>query len=108
MRPQELIDVREGTLAPLQMHNANYNHVDSEQVRKIKETEKRTIADVVRKQVDRGITPITSGEFERPSFVAGFFESLDGIEIQFKQIAEFRTNHPIMRPCVTAPIYHFC
>ena len=81
------------------MHNLDYSAIDPELVKKQKAAEQKAIAEVVDAQVKRGITPITSGEFERSSFVSGFFEALDGIEIIDLPMSDFRTGHPIMRPC---------
>lgn len=38
------------------------------------------IAAVVQKQIDLGVRPITSGEYERTIFYSNFFENLEGIE----------------------------
>lgn len=38
------------------------------------------VAGVVQKQLDLGIRPITSGEYERTIFYSGFFENLEGFE----------------------------
>ncbi|KAJ6450359.1 hypothetical protein C8R45DRAFT_916862, partial [Mycena sanguinolenta] len=40
---------------------------------------KAAIADVVQKQLDLSIRPITSGEYERTIFYSGFFEKLEGM-----------------------------
>ncbi|KAF7338877.1 Methionine vitamin-b12 [Mycena sanguinolenta] len=40
---------------------------------------KGAIADVVQKQLDLAIRPITSGEYERTIFYSGFFEKLEGM-----------------------------
>lgn len=82
------------------MHNIDYSDADPELVQKVKDAEKKAIAEAVGEQVKRGITPITSGEYERPSFVSGFYEALEGIEIRFMERALFRTEHPIMRPYI--------
>ena len=86
------------------MHNSDKSAYSEDVVKKAQEAEKKAIADAVAEQVKRGITPITSGEFERSSFVSGFFENLEGIEIKFVQREEFRTNHPIMKPYIARGI----
>lgn len=62
--------------------------------KRAKEAEKRAIAEVVREQLKRGITPITSGEFERQIFFGGFFEAIDGLELKFFDLSKFRTDFP--------------
>ena len=99
LRPQYLLDAQNAILPFAAMHN-NYNpDADSSTIAAVHAAEKRAITDVVREQVDRGITPISSGEFARASFVSGFFEKLNGVEIRFTTFAEnFRTGFPIIRP----------
>ena len=82
------------------MHTDKNSKYSDELVKKARDAEKEAIAEAVSQQLKRGIIPITSGEFERPSFVSGFYENLDGIEIHFMERKEFRTNHPIMLPYI--------
>ncbi len=44
----------------------------------LREGQRATIADIVRKQQDEGVRAITSGEFDRKYYFSGFFEKLDG------------------------------
>lgn len=99
MRPQYLLDAQAAIGAALVMHNDTSDQ-PADLVKNAHELEKEAIKDVVAKQVDRKITPITSGEFQRPSFVSGFFEKLEGMEIQFMYVEDFRTAHPIMIPYI--------
>ena len=101
LRPQYLLDAHaEAASVANAMHrkpNVDENAA-SEPERKARELEEKAIREVVNEQIKRDIKPITSGEFERPSFSAGFFEALEGIEIQFVEWPHFRTGHPIQRP----------
>jgi methionine synthase II (cobalamin-independent) len=69
IRPAELLKTRDQFR----------KHDISEQV--LREVEQKHIADLVKKQLDHGIRPITSGEFERFFFYDGFHEHLSGCEI---------------------------
>lgn len=102
IRPGYLTDVQKAISDGMHMHNLDISKADADLVQRMKDAEKKAISDAVGEQVKRGISPITSGEMERPSFVSGFFESLEGMEIQFKKIADFKTGHPIMRPYLQA------
>ena len=82
------------------MHNKDRSDQPAEKVQQLHEAEKKAIADVVSQQVKRGIHPICSGELERSSFVSGFYEALDGIEIKMVESQNFRTEHPIMVSCL--------
>ena len=73
---------------------------DPHLVSKLQDAEQKAIAEVVAQQVKRGIVPITSGEIDRPSFVSGFYEALEGVEIRNLPRTDFRTEHPIMRPYI--------
>ncbi|UNI22788.1 hypothetical protein JDV02_008644 [Purpureocillium takamizusanense] len=44
----------------------------------LREGQRATIADIVRKQQDEGVRAVTSGEFDRKYYFSGFFEKLDG------------------------------
>lgn len=80
------------------MHNAYTQDADASNIAQVHELEKKAIKDIVAAQVERGITPITSGEFGRASFVSGFFETLEGISIQFTTWEHFKSDFPIIRP----------
>ena len=82
MRPQYLLDAQAAVGLTLAMHKDTSN-ASQDLVEKAQDAEKAAIKEAVEQQLKRGITPITSGEFERPSFVSGLYENLDGIEIRF-------------------------
>ncbi|KAK7424535.1 hypothetical protein QQX98_000500 [Neonectria punicea] len=54
------------------------------------------IAEAVQKQLDLSIRPITSGEYERTGFFSGFFEKLQGMQVNhhFTIPEDFRTALP--------------
>lgn len=53
------------------------------------------IAAAVKTQLTLSIRPLTSGEFERSIFYAGFFEKLPGFTVKLRDIPSgFRTNYP--------------
>ncbi|KAJ5691780.1 hypothetical protein N7462_001203 [Penicillium macrosclerotiorum] len=64
------------------------------------------IGEVVLKQLDLSIRPITSGEYERDKFYSGFFETLQGMEVvKDIPITEgYRTNFPTLRTLKTLGI----
>jgi methionine synthase II (cobalamin-independent) len=99
MRPQYLLDAQAAVGQILAMHKDTSN-ASQDLVKKAQDAEKEAMKEAVEQQLKRGITPITSGEFERPSFVSGFYENLDGIEIKFMYREDFRTAHPIMLPYI--------
>ena len=68
------------------------------------DAERKAVAHVVEEQLKRNITPITSGEMERPAFISGFFEKLEGITIRFTEWDKHRTGHPIQKPYATLNI----
>ncbi|KAJ5087139.1 hypothetical protein N7456_010755 [Penicillium angulare] len=90
MRPQELLAIRS---------TAGLSDTYSGITKEVQEATKAAIAKVVAKQLELGIRPITSGEYERDKFYSGFFETLDGMEV-FKTIPipeGFRTNFPTIK-----------
>lgn len=99
MRPQYLLDAQAAVGSVRVMHK-DTSTASQDLVKVAQDAEKEAIKQAVEQQLSRGITPITSGEFERPSFVSGLFENLDGIEIKFMYREDFRTAHPIMRPYI--------
>ena len=78
------------------MHSKYNDSATPELIEKSYQAERRAIKEVVNEQVQRGVVPITSGEFERSSFVSGFFEKLDGIEVKFLEWPDFRTDFPMV------------
>lgn len=98
IRQQYLLDAQLQSPDFGHMHTQNNESARSELINMAHDAERQTIKDVDNEQVNRGITPITSGEFERSSFVTGFFENFEGIEIRLVDWKDFRTDYPITRP----------
>lgn len=66
--------IRPASLSQAQAQ-ADAGTISSEQLR---EAQRASISDIVRKQQSHGILPITSGEFDRKYYFGGFFEKLGG------------------------------
>jgi methionine synthase II (cobalamin-independent) len=86
IRPQYLLDAQAAIGPSLTMHKDTSN-ASPDLVKKAQDAEKEAIKEAVEQQLKRGITPITSGEFERPSFVSGLYENLDGITVKFMYLS---------------------
>ncbi|KAJ6461005.1 hypothetical protein C8R45DRAFT_912486 [Mycena sanguinolenta] len=69
LRPAALLEVRKSQ----QLYS------DTPLTSDIAAATKAAIADVVKKQLELSVRPITSGEFERTIFYSGFFEKLEGM-----------------------------
>lgn len=112
IRPQYLVDARneiakaEGINDFGALHTRRYGSDPkiAAAVKASKDAENKAMKHMVDEQLKRGITPITSGEMERPSFTAGFFEKLGGMEVQFTDWEKHRTGHPIAKPYKTLDI----
>lgn len=98
LRPQYLLDLQSAVVPFASLHNTYNKDADPAVVSKLHVVEKEAIAEIIKGQVDRGITPITDGEFARASFVSGFFEKLEGIEIQYTTWETFKNEFSIVRP----------
>lgn len=97
LRPQHLLDAQHAVYSSGSMHNS-YN-ASQDAIDKYENIIKETIKEVVAQQRQHGVLPITSGEFERSSFVAGFFEKLEGIDIRQIQFeGGFRTKFAVQKP----------
>lgn len=72
----------------------------------VQEATQLAIAGAVSKQLELGIRPITSGEYERDKFYSGFFETLEGMEIikDIPILKGFRTNFPTMKTLLSLGI----
>ncbi|KAJ5727037.1 hypothetical protein N7493_006064 [Penicillium malachiteum] len=90
MRPAELLAARSA---------AGLTNTYSQLTKEVQEATEAAIAGVVTKQLELGIRPITSGEYERDKFYSGFFETLEGMEIvEAIPIPEgYRTNFPTLK-----------
>ncbi|KAJ7258411.1 methionine synthase, vitamin-B12 independent [Mycena haematopus] len=67
--------------ALLEARKAQNVYLDTALSSEIADATKAAIADVVQKQLELSIRPITSGEYERTMFYSGFFEKLDGMTL---------------------------
>ena len=64
------------------------------------------VRDVLQKQIDLGITPLTNGEYPRANFFAVFFDKLEGFETKPVAIPDgSRTEIPIIRGASTAGVF---
>ncbi|KAJ5618481.1 hypothetical protein N7528_006592 [Penicillium herquei] len=90
MRPAELLAARSA---------AGLTNTYSQLTKEVQEATEAAIAGVVTKQLELGIRPITSGEYERDKFYSGFFETLEGMEIvEAIPIPEgYRTKFPTLK-----------
>lgn len=72
MRPAELLAARSaaGVTSP-------YSRLTKD----VQVVTEKAIAEVVAKQLELGIRPMTSGEYERNVFYSGLFENLQGMEV---------------------------
>ncbi|KAI1501142.1 hypothetical protein F5X99DRAFT_383483 [Biscogniauxia marginata] len=89
LRPHELLDARSGLSSPSQMYSL-------EVPPSVKEAEAQAIRDVVQVQLQKGIRPITDGEYARHIYYEGFFEKLSGFEVRpsLPIPDAFRTDFP--------------
>jgi methionine synthase II (cobalamin-independent) len=94
MRPPELLAARSA---------AGVTSTYSQLTKEVQEATQDAIAGVVSRQLQLGICPITSGEYERDKFYSGFFETLKGMEVvKTIPLAEgYRTNFPTLRTLKT-------
>lgn len=70
--------LRPASLLQSRKQQAIYSEdLSDEQTRALKEA----IGSVIQKQLELGVRPITSGEYERTVFYSGFFERLEGFEL---------------------------
>ncbi|KAI1082055.1 hypothetical protein F5B20DRAFT_534267 [Whalleya microplaca] len=89
LRPQALLDARSSLSSPSQMYSL-------EVPQSVKDAEARAIKDVVQIQLEKGIRPITDGEYARHIYYGGFFEKLSGFEARpdLPIPDAFRTDFP--------------
>ncbi|EMR64536.1 hypothetical protein MGN70_008284 [Eutypa lata] len=89
LRPQSLLDARSSLSSPSQMYSLEIPQA-------VKDVEAEAIRDVVRLQVEKGVRPITDGEYARHIYYGGFFEKLSGFEVKpdLPIPGAFRTDFP--------------
>lgn len=105
IRPKHLLDARASFVGWLQSPEKDRKD-ESTQVeykRAAKTAKQRAIKEVISEQLNRGILPLSSGEFERTIFYGGFFEALDGLEMKFTEWEKFRPDFPTNRPLLAIP-----
>lgn len=100
IRPRYLLDARASLVGWLESKEKDQEDEASqaEYQNAVKAAEHKAIKEVIIEQLDRGILPLSSGEFERPIFYGGFFEALDGLEMEFTEWEKFRPDFPTNRP----------
>ncbi|KAI1451392.1 UROD/MetE-like protein [Annulohypoxylon moriforme] len=89
LRPQSLLEARKCLSSPSQMYSLDIP-------RSVKDAELQAIKEVVQTQVQKGIRPITDGEYARHIYYGGFFEKLSGFEAKpdLPIPDAFRTDFP--------------
>ncbi|KAK7946237.1 5-methyltetrahydropteroyltriglutamate-homocysteine methyltransferase [Apiospora aurea] len=89
LRPQGLLDARAELASPSKMYSLEVPEA-------VKEAESQAIRDVVQLQLNKGIRPITDGEYARHIYYGGFFEKLSGFEARpdLRIPDAFRTDFP--------------
>ncbi|KAL2801833.1 5-methyltetrahydropteroyltriglutamate-homocysteine methyltransferase [Aspergillus granulosus] len=84
MRPDKLLSTLSGNDTPLSLQSTLRNQIYYSTEPLAEESESilnAATTEVVRKQQELGIKPITSGEYGRVVFFSGFFEHLEGMRI---------------------------
>ncbi|KAK7973259.1 methionine synthase- vitamin-B12 independent [Apiospora saccharicola] len=89
LRHQALLDARSSLSSPSNMYSLDVPDA-------VKEAEAQAIHDVVKMQLEKGIRPITDGEYARHIYYGGFFEKLGGFEAKpnLPIPDAFRTDFP--------------
>ncbi|KAK7917507.1 5-methyltetrahydropteroyltriglutamate-homocysteine methyltransferase [Apiospora marii] len=89
LRPQSLLDARAILSSPSRMYSLEVPDA-------VKAAEARAVRDAVQTQLEKGIRPITDGEYARHIYYGGFFEKLGGFEARLDlPIPDaFRTDFP--------------
>ncbi|KAK8103015.1 methionine synthase- vitamin-B12 independent [Apiospora sp. TS-2023a] len=89
LRPIALLDARSSLSSPSKMYALEVPDA-------VKEAEAQAVRDVVKMQLEKGIRPITDGEYARHIYYGGFFEKLGGFEAKpdLPIPDAFRTDFP--------------
>ncbi|KAI0517168.1 hypothetical protein F5B22DRAFT_131125 [Xylaria bambusicola] len=89
LRPKELLEARASLSSPSQMYSLEIPET-------AKVAEREAIRKIVQLQLEKGIWPITDGEYARHIYYGGFFEKLGGFEARptLPIPDAFRTNFP--------------
>ncbi|KAI2469674.1 hypothetical protein F4781DRAFT_393691 [Annulohypoxylon bovei var. microspora] len=89
LRPQSLLEARSSLSSPSQMYSLDIPQ-------SVKDAETQAVREVVQVQLQKGIRPITDGEYARHIYYGGFFEKLSGFEAKpdLPIPDAFRTDFP--------------
>lgn len=89
LRPQNLLDARSNLSSASQMYSLDVSA-------SIKDVENKAVLDVVELQKNKGVRPITDGEYARHIYFGGLFEKLSGfkVEPELPIPDAFRTDFP--------------
>ncbi|KAI2781253.1 UROD/MetE-like protein [Daldinia loculata] len=89
LRPQSLLEARSGLSSPSQMYSLDIPQ-------SVRDAEAQAIREVVQLQLQKGVRPITDGEYARHIYYDGFFEKLSGFEAKpnLPIPDAFRTDFP--------------
>ncbi|KAI1331373.1 UROD/MetE-like protein [Xylariaceae sp. FL0255] len=89
LRPKALLEARASLASPSQMYSLDIPQA-------VKEAQVKAVSDVVKAQIEKGVRPITDGEYARHIYYGGFFEKLSGIEARptLPIPDAFRTDFP--------------
>ncbi|KAI1191774.1 hypothetical protein F5B17DRAFT_202518 [Nemania serpens] len=89
LRPEELLEARRSLASPSQMYSLEIPE-------SAKAAEREAIRRIVQLQIQKGIRPITDGEYGRHIYYSGFFEKLAGFEARptLPIPDAFRTDFP--------------
>ncbi|OTB03600.1 hypothetical protein M426DRAFT_321521 [Hypoxylon sp. CI-4A] len=89
LRPQSLLEARSSLASPSKMYSL-------EIPQSVKDAENQAIREVVQTQLQKGIRPITDGEYARHIYYGGFFEKLSGFQVKpdLPIPDAFRTDFP--------------
>ncbi|KAI1373540.1 UROD/MetE-like protein [Hypoxylon crocopeplum] len=89
LRPQSLLEARSCLSSPSQMYSLDVPE-------SVKDAEMQAVREVVQLQLQKGVRPITDGEYARHIYYGGLFEKLSGFEAKpdLPIPDAFRTDFP--------------
>ncbi|GES65055.1 5-methyltetrahydropteroyltriglutamate-homocysteine methyltransferase [Aspergillus terreus] len=91
LRPAPLVAARTAA-------NPGSRYLEDSLPEEVQRLTEQAVAEVVQQQLAQSIRPITSGEYSRSIFYAGFFEKLHGFAVTDVPVPQgFRSNHPTIR-----------
>ncbi|KAL4888871.1 hypothetical protein BDV59DRAFT_210650 [Aspergillus ambiguus] len=91
LRPAELVTARTAA-------NPEPRFLEESLPEEVRHLTEQAVAQVVQQQLALSIRPITSGEYGRSIFYAGFFEKLKGFTVKEVPVPQgFRSNQPTIR-----------